>query len=41
LPYTIIEDPGVKIFYSKHGGFNSFELKRAIVNDPLIGRYYK
>jgi thiol-disulfide isomerase/thioredoxin len=41
LPYTIVVEPGGKIIYSKQGGINTFELKRAIVDDPLIGRYYK
>jgi thiol-disulfide isomerase/thioredoxin len=41
LPYTVIVEPGGKIVYSKDGIINAAELKRKIVDNPLIGRYYK
>jgi peroxiredoxin len=40
LPYTILVEPGGKIVYSKEGIINPAELKKRIVDDPLIGRYY-
>jgi thiol-disulfide isomerase/thioredoxin len=41
LPYTLLVEPGGKIVYAKQGDVNPAELKRKIVDDPLIGRYYK
>ncbi|MDP4261832.1 MAG: redoxin family protein [Bacteroidota bacterium] len=41
LPYTILVEPGGKIVYSKEGDINAQELKKAIVDNPLIGRFYK
>lgn len=41
LPYTILVEPGGKIVYSKQGAIDPFELKKKIVDDPGIGRYYK
>jgi thiol-disulfide isomerase/thioredoxin len=41
LPYTIVVEPGGKIVYTKHGRINAAELKKAIVENPLIGRFYK
>jgi len=40
LPYTILVEPGGKIVYSKGGPIDPAELKKAIVEDPTIGRYY-
>jgi thiol-disulfide isomerase/thioredoxin len=40
LPYTILVEPGGKIVYVKDGQINAFLLKKAIVDDPLVGRYY-
>ncbi|MFL5787194.1 MAG: redoxin domain-containing protein [Flavisolibacter sp.] len=40
LPYTILVEPGGKIVYFKEGIINPAELKKRIVDDPLIGRYY-
>ncbi|MEO0473828.1 MAG: redoxin domain-containing protein [Bacteroidota bacterium] len=40
LPYTILIEPGGKIVYAKQGMIDFFELKKAIVDHPLIGRYY-
>lgn len=40
LPYTLLVEPGGKIVYSKEGIMDPAELKKAIVEDPYIGRYY-
>ena len=40
LPYTILVEPGGKIVYREQGLVNSMQLKKIIVNHPLIGRYY-
>ena len=40
LPYTIIVEPGGKIVYSKQGPVDAKLLKKLIVDNPLIGRYY-
>ncbi len=40
LPYTLVVEPGGKIIYSKEGPIDVLELKQAIVEDHLIGRYY-
>ena len=40
LPYTIIVEPGGKIVYAKGGEINPAEVKKKIVDDPYIGRYY-
>lgn len=40
LPYTILVEPGGKIVYAKEGPIDPAELKRAIVDNHLIGRYY-
>jgi peroxiredoxin len=40
LPYTIIVEPGGKIVYAKQGAIDPAEVKKAIVDDPTIGRYY-
>jgi thiol-disulfide isomerase/thioredoxin len=40
LPYTILVEPGGKIVYSKEGQIDPAELKKAIVEDHFIGRYY-
>lgn len=41
LPYTILVEPGGKIVYGKQGRINVQEMKKVIVENPLIGRYYK
>jgi thiol-disulfide isomerase/thioredoxin len=41
LPYTILVEPGGKIVYGKQGPINVAEMKSTIVDNPLIGRYYK
>ena len=40
LPYTLVVEPGGKIVYAKQGAIDPFELKKAIVEDKTIGRYY-
>lgn len=40
LPYTLIVEPGGKIVYSKEGAIDAAEVKKAIVEDHVIGRYY-
>lgn len=40
LPYTLLVEPGGKIVYSKEGPIDPAAMKKAIVEDPAIGRYY-
>jgi thiol-disulfide isomerase/thioredoxin len=40
LPYTLLVEPGGKIIYGKQGTINPQELKRIIVENKMIGRYY-
>jgi thiol-disulfide isomerase/thioredoxin len=40
LPYTILVEPGGKIVYAKEGAIDPAELKKAIVENQFIGRYY-
>jgi len=40
LPYTILVEPGGKIVYGKQGAIDPDEMKRLIVDNHLIGRYY-
>ncbi len=40
LPYTLLVEPGGKIVYSKQGEIDPAEMKKTIVNNHLIGRYY-
>lgn len=41
LPYTILVEPGGKIVYSRQGQVNIQAMKRQIVDNPIIGRFYK
>ena len=41
LPYTILVEPGGKIVYGKQGAINVSEMKRKIIDNPLMGRFYK
>ena len=41
LPYTILVEPGGKIVYSMQGAVNVAEMKKMIVDNPMIGRFYK
>jgi peroxiredoxin len=40
LPYTLVIEPGGKIIYAKDGPVDVPALKKLIVDDPAIGRYY-
>jgi thiol-disulfide isomerase/thioredoxin len=40
LPYTILVEPGGKIVYAKQGRIDPAEMKKMIVEDHFIGRYY-
>jgi glutathione peroxidase-family protein len=40
LPYTLLVEPGGKIVYAKEGPVDPSELKKTIVDNHLIGRYY-
>ena len=40
LPYTLLVEPGGKIVYAKEGAIDPAELKKAIVDNKFIGRYY-
>jgi peroxiredoxin len=40
LPYTILVEPGGKIVYAKQGIINPREMKKSIIEHPLLGRFY-
>jgi len=40
LPYTLLVEPGGKIVYRQQGPIDPLKLKKLIVDNPLIGRYY-
>jgi len=40
LPYSVLVEPGGKIAYSVQGSVDLLALKKKIVENPLIGRYY-
>ena len=40
LPYTMIVEPGGKIVYAKQNIIDPAKIKKLIVDDPVIGRYY-
>ncbi len=40
LPYTILVEPGGKIVYAKQGPIEPAMMKKTIVENPMIGRYY-
>lgn len=40
LPYTVLVEPGGKIAWRRQGEVDFLALKRAIVDHPMIGRYY-
>lgn len=40
LPYTVIVEPGGKIVYGKQGPIDPAQIKKAIVENHLIGRYW-
>ncbi len=41
LPYAILIEPGGKIVYAKQGRINVVEIKKTIVENKMIGRFYK
>lgn len=41
LPYTLLVEPGGKIVYSKQGPIDLKEMKKTIVDNPMIGRFFK
>ena len=41
LPYTLLVEPGGKIVYAKQGAIDVTEMKRLIVDNPMIGRFFK
>lgn len=40
LPYTILVEPGGKIVYARQGIINPLQMKKTIIEHPLLGRYY-
>ncbi|WP_342085738.1 redoxin domain-containing protein [Dyadobacter sp. OTU695] len=40
LPYTILVEPGGKIVYSQQGPIDPAKMKRLIVENKYVGRYY-
>jgi thiol-disulfide isomerase/thioredoxin len=40
LPFTLLIEPGGKILYKKQDMIDPFEMKRLIVDNKFIGRYY-
>ena len=40
LPYTLVVEPGGKIVYHKEGAIDAYTMKKLIVDNPAIGRYY-
>jgi thiol-disulfide isomerase/thioredoxin len=40
LPYTMIIEPGGKVIYAQENIIDPAKIKRLIVDDPTIGRYY-
>lgn len=40
LPYTLLVEPGGKIVYAKQGPVDVAQLKKAIIDDKFMGRYY-
>jgi len=40
LPYTLLIEPGGKIIYKKQDVINTAEMRKMIVDNRLIGRYY-
>lgn len=40
LPYTLLIEPGGNVIYRRPGLIDPLELKRVIVDHPMIGRYY-
>ncbi|GAB2786892.1 hypothetical protein GCM10027275_34310 [Rhabdobacter roseus] len=40
LPYTILVEPGGKIVYARQGTIDPYPMRKAIVENKYVGRYY-
>jgi thiol-disulfide isomerase/thioredoxin len=40
LPYSMLVEPGGKVIYRHQGTIDLFEMKRLIIDHPMIGRYF-
>jgi thiol-disulfide isomerase/thioredoxin len=40
LPYTLLVEPGGKVVWSHQGDVDFYALKKVIVENPMIGRYF-
>jgi hypothetical protein len=40
LPYTLLVEPGGKIVYATQGPINPAKMKKLIVENKYVGRYY-
>ena len=40
LPYTILVEPGGKIVYAKQGPIDPYQMRKAIVENKYMGRFY-
>lgn len=40
LPYSMLIEPGGKVIYTYQGAIDLIELKRIIIENPMLGRYY-
>lgn len=40
LPYTILVEPGGKIVYAKQGPIDPYQMRKAIVENGYVGRFY-
>ena len=40
LPYTLLVEPGGKIVYGKQGTISPSEMKKIIVENHMVGRFY-
>jgi thiol-disulfide isomerase/thioredoxin len=40
LPYTLLVEPDGKVAYAHAGAIDPLEVRRTIVDHPMIGRYY-
>ena len=40
LPYTLLIEPGGKVVFTCQGAVDLLGLKKKIVENPLLGRYY-
>ncbi len=40
IPYSLLIEPGGKVIFRNQGIADILELKKNIVENPLLGRYY-